>query len=107
MSLRGKAALLLCLLAGALYSGAEALRSVRPPANAQLPKELYERFAVRADAAEYVLRDSGKYVAVFEKASSREPARRKRILCTGRATIITADRGLEKTERVKIRRKLA
>ena len=73
MSLRGKAALLLCLMAGALYSGAEAVRSVRPPANALLPKEIYERFAVRAEAAEYVLRGSGKYVAVFEKATGGEP----------------------------------
>ena len=73
MSLRGKAALLLCLFGGALYTGAEALRSVQPPADARLPKEIYERFAVRADAAEYVLKDSGKYVAVFDKAGSREP----------------------------------
>ena len=73
MSLRAKAALLLCLTAGALCSGAEALRSLQPPADTRLPKEIYERFAVRADAAEYVLKDSGKYVAVFERARSREP----------------------------------
>lgn len=73
MSLRVKAALLLCLFAGALYSGAEAFRSIQPPANARLPKEIYERFAVRAEAAEYVLKDSGRYVAVYDKAKSREP----------------------------------
>ena len=73
MSLRAKAALLLCLFAGALYSGAEAFRSIQPPANARLPKEIYERFAVRAEAAEYVLKDSGRYVAVYDKAKSREP----------------------------------
>ena len=56
MSLRAKAALLLCLTAGALYSGAEAFRSVQPPADSRLPKELYERYAVRSEAAEYVLK---------------------------------------------------
>ena len=73
MKLRAKAALLMCLLAGALYSGAEALRSLRPAENRQLPKEIYERFAVRTDVAEYVLKNSGGYVAVFEKARDREP----------------------------------
>ena len=73
MKLRAKAALLLCLTAGALYSAAEAYRSVQPPADARLPKEIYERFAVRAEAAEYVLRGSGKYVAVFDRTKSRDP----------------------------------
>lgn len=73
MKLRAKAALLMCLMAGALYSGAEALRSLHPAENRQLPKEIYERFAVRADVAEYVLKNSGGYVAVFEKARDREP----------------------------------
>ena len=73
MNHRAKAALLMCLMAGALWSAAEAFRSVQPPVSAQLPKEIYERYAVRADAAEYVLKNSGKYVAVYEKAKSREP----------------------------------
>lgn len=73
MKIRAKAALLMCLMAGALYSAAEAFRSVQPPANAQLPKEIYERFAVRADAAEFMLKGSGRYVAVYEKAGNREP----------------------------------
>ena len=73
MKIRAKAALLMCLMAGALCSAAEAFRSVQPPADARLPKEIYERFAVRADAAEFVLRDNGKYVAVYEKAKSRDP----------------------------------
>ena len=73
MTHRAKAALLMCLMAGALFSAAEAFRSVQPPANARLPKEIYERFAVRADAAEFLLKDSGRYVAVYEKAKGREP----------------------------------
>ena len=73
MTHRAKAALLMCLMAGALFSAAEAFRSVQPPATARLPKEIYERFAVRADAAEFLLKDSGRYVAVYEKAKGREP----------------------------------
>lgn len=73
VKIRAKAALLMCLMAGALYSAAEAFRSVQPPVNAQLPKEIYERFAVRADAAEFTLRGNGRYVAVYEKSGSREP----------------------------------
>ena len=73
MKLRAKAALLMCLTAGALWSAAEAFRSIQRPADERLPKEIYERFAVRADAAEYVLKNSGRYVAVYEKTRDREP----------------------------------
>ena len=73
MKLRAKAALLLFLLAAALWSGAEAVRSLRPAKNANLPQEIYQNYAKRAEAAEYVLRDSGAYVAVYEKARDREP----------------------------------
>ncbi len=73
MKWKAKAALMAVLLAGALWSGAEALRSLRPRENLQLPEEIYERFAVRAEAAEYVLRSSGDYVAVYENSRRREP----------------------------------
>ncbi len=73
MKLRARAALLLVLAAGALCAAAEALRSVQPPVNAMLPKEIYERFAVRAEAAEFVIRQSEGYVAVFEREHPREP----------------------------------
>lgn len=73
MKLKVKAALMAVLMAAALWSGAEALRSLRPGKNRQLPEEIYERFAVRAEAAEYVLRSSGDYVAVYENGRRREP----------------------------------
>ena len=73
MKLRAKAALLMCLTAAAVFSAAEAWRSVQPPADARLPKEIYERFAVRAEAAEFVLKNDGRYVAVYERARAREP----------------------------------
>ena len=73
MKFRAKAALLMVLVAGALFTGAEAAYSLRPRENRQLPKEVYESFAVRADAAEFVIKASGDYVAVFERARDREP----------------------------------
>ena len=73
MTLRAKAALLLGLLAAALWSGAEAVRSLAPEKNVHLPQEIYQGYAKRAEAAEFVLREEGGYVAVYEKARDREP----------------------------------
>ena len=73
MTLRAKAALLLGLLAAALWSGAEAVRSLAPEKNANLPQEIYQSYARPAEAAEYVLRGDAGYVAVYEKAKDREP----------------------------------
>jgi len=73
VKLRARAALLMVLAAGALFTGAEAAYSLRPREDSRLPKEVYASFAVRADAAEYVIRDSGGYVAVFERARDRQP----------------------------------
>ena len=47
MTLRAKAALLLGLLAAALWSGAEAVRSLAPEKNANLPQEIYQSYARR------------------------------------------------------------
>ncbi len=46
---------------------------MQPPADSRLPKELYERYAVRSEAAEYVLKNCGNYVAVYDRDRSREP----------------------------------
>ena len=73
MTLRAKAALLLGLLAAALWSVAEAVRSLAPEKNVHLPQEIYQGYAKRAEAAEFVLREEGGYVAVYEKARDREP----------------------------------
>ena len=73
MTRRAKAAVLLLLTAGALYSAAEAFRSVQRPVSAKLPKDIYERYAVRADAAEFLLKEDGGRVAVYERAHPREP----------------------------------
>lgn len=67
-------ALLLMLLAAALFSVSEAARSLRqdlPP----MPGEIYRRYTAQADAAQYVLRGKEGYVAVCEGKGSRAPFR--------------------------------
>ncbi|MCR5351092.1 MAG: hypothetical protein K6E35_01175 [Bacteroidales bacterium] len=69
-----KIALLLCLMGAALFSGAEALRSLKSGAGEAFPEELYAPFARNADCAAYVLGRAGDYLAVFP-AGRREPLR--------------------------------
>ena len=73
MGFRWKAALLLAVLGGALYTGAEAMRSLRQVPDPHFPAEIYARYARNADSAAYYLRQEGKYVAVFPGGKSREP----------------------------------
>ena len=58
-----KIALLLCLMGAALFTGAEALRSLRRQPSAAFPEEVYASFARNADSAVYFLRREGDYVA--------------------------------------------
>ncbi|MBS1418987.1 MAG: hypothetical protein KHY12_00905 [Firmicutes bacterium] len=73
MRLKLKAALLLCLVSAAAYTGSRAYMSLRPVRKDQLPKEIYARFAAREDSAQFYLRGSGDYVAVFETKRGRSP----------------------------------
>lgn len=75
MSLKIRIALLLALMGAALFTGAEALRSLRPVPRAGFPEEIYSTFARSADSAAYYLRQSGAYVAVFSGKRGREPLR--------------------------------
>ena len=70
-----KIALLLCLMGAALFTGAEALRSLRRQPSAAFPEEVYASFARNADSAVYFLRREGDFVAVFPSAGGREPLR--------------------------------
>ena len=51
MGLRTRIALLLCLMGAALFTGAEALRSLRPAPGEHFPEEIYARYAKNADRA--------------------------------------------------------
>ena len=73
MSIRAKMALLLCLGATAIFTAAEAARSLQPDRSAQLPQEIYAHFAARAETAEFFLRGRDGYVAVFRRARDRQP----------------------------------
>lgn len=73
MKLKMRIALLLCLAAAAMYTGAEALRGLQPERDSLLPQEIYSRFAARAETAEYFLKSSGDYVAVFQRPRDRQP----------------------------------
>ena len=70
-----KIALLLCLMGAALFTGAEALRSLRSAPGESFPEELYAPFARNADRAAYFLRSNEGFVGVFSSAAGREPLR--------------------------------
>ena len=78
MSIRAKMALLLCLAATAIFTAAEAVRSLQPDRSALLPGEIYARFARSAESASYILREDGDYISVFPAGKLRGEGR-----CTG------------------------
>ena len=73
MKLRLRAALLMCLAAGAIFTGAEAGRTLRPSSPRQLPLELLARLTDGSDTAAYYVRDSGDYVAVYHSRRDKQP----------------------------------
>ena len=73
LRMRLKMALLMCLAATAVYTGAEAYRGLRPIQKSDLPEELYARFLARADSAEFYIKGNGDYVAVYAHAKDRDP----------------------------------
>jgi hypothetical protein len=73
MRLKLKIALLLCLLGAALFTGAEALRSLRQVPDRRFPAEIYARFARNADSAAFFLRRDGAYIAIFPGKRARDP----------------------------------
>ena len=72
MGIRIKAAILLCLMSAAAYSVFGAYESIHRRSSSALPTELSARFADPMEA-EYFLRDSDGYVAVYEGRLSRTP----------------------------------
>ena len=74
-----KTALLLCLMSAAVFSLYGAWRSLHRVAGPVLPEEVQARFVGREAGAEYFLRDSDGYIAVFGGKRAREPLRVTRI----------------------------
>jgi hypothetical protein len=83
MRLKWKIALLLFLIGTALFTGAEALRSLRQVPDRNFPAEIYARFARNADSAAFFLRRDGAYIAVFPSGRGRDPLEITRIELQG------------------------
>lgn len=73
MGTRLKIALLMGVAAAAVYTGAEAYRTIRPAEEDDLPRELYASYEAKADIAQFFLKDSGGYVAIYDKARGHTP----------------------------------
>lgn len=74
MRIKLKAAILLCLLSAAAYSVFGAYESIRRIAGPTLPAELSAKLE-SVEEAEFYLKDSSGYVAVFESKRARNPLR--------------------------------
>ena len=70
-----KTALLLCLMSAAALSVCGAWRTLNRVGGPVVPEEVAARFVGREEGAEYFLRESGGYVAVFAGRREREPLR--------------------------------
>ena len=68
-----RAALLLCLMSAAALTLCGAYRSLNRAPLPTLPEEVAARFVGREDGAEYFLRESGGYVAVYAGGRGKDP----------------------------------
>ncbi len=73
--MRMKLALMLCAVAAALFTGAEAFRSLRPDSAAQIPRDVYALYSSRAGSASFYLREAEGHVAVYAARRGGEPLR--------------------------------
>ncbi len=73
MGTRLKIALLMGVIAAAVYAGTEAYRTLSPAGGGDLPQELYASYAAKSDIAQFFLKDSGGYVAIYDKARGHTP----------------------------------
>lgn len=73
MGLRIRIGLLVCLAMAAVFTGAEAVKTLRPEKADTVPETVYAQYGERADSAEFYLRSSGGYVAVYAGQRDREP----------------------------------
>ncbi len=72
MGLKLRIALMSCLLAAAAFTAAEAYRSIVPK-KTDIPQEVYAQFLGREEEAEYFLRPSQGYVAVYRGKRDKTP----------------------------------
>lgn len=104
MKMRIRIALLLLLSAGAMYTGAEALRSIQPPKPDTLSEELSARLAHKEAGARYYLRDCDGYVAVYADSRGRSPMSVTAIEISGlrHTDKVLVERGIPVSDRVEL-----
>lgn len=73
MGLRIRIGLLICLAMGAVFTGMEAIKTLRPEKAEVIPETVYAQYGERAESAEFFLRSSGGYVAVYTGQKEKEP----------------------------------
>lgn len=73
MGLKLRITLLTALAAGALLTGVGAYRTLKPVKKDHVPEEIYAKFTAAADKAQFYIKSSGAYVAVYEKERDRSP----------------------------------
>ncbi|MGI5976348.1 MAG: hypothetical protein ACOX68_01435 [Candidatus Limivicinus sp.] len=73
MKLKIRAGILAVLVTLAAYCAAGALKSLKPSDPGELPKEIYARFSMRKNGAEYSLRCCDGFVAVYKNPGGRSP----------------------------------
>lgn len=73
MKIKMKLAVLAALTAAAVYTGSEAVRSLRPHTHDALPTEIYARYSSQEESAKYFLKNCDGFVAVYAGAKGRTP----------------------------------
>ena len=71
--MRIKAALLLCLMAAAALTASEAWRTLKVEKGRGIPGDVYEKIISENGEAEFYLRESGGFVAVFQSQRDKTP----------------------------------
>lgn len=94
IKLRFRAAMLLCLLSAAAFSVCGAYKSLHYGQAYTLPEDVAAQFSGKTENAEYYLRESEGFVAVFSGSRERTPISVTHIETSG----------LRETDRVLLRR---
>lgn len=73
MKLKLRMAMLAALALAAAFTGAGALKSLRPSARDALPAEIYARYTLREESAQYFLKSCDGFVAVYRGIKGKTP----------------------------------
>ncbi len=91
MNFRLRAGVLAVLGAAAVYASLGAVKSLRPTARDVLPTEIYARYAMREENAQFFLKNCDGFVAVYKGAKGRTP---ESVTAIEIASLRSADRAM-------------